>query len=89
MKLKKGFVLREVFGEKVILGEGIDAVNFGKLLALNETAAYMWEMASKMGDFTVEALAEGLCKEYDVTPEVAHRDVTAILEEWRQLGVAE
>ena len=36
MKIKKGFVLREVCGEHVIVGEGLGAVNFGKLLALNE-----------------------------------------------------
>ena len=30
MKIKKGFVLREVCGEHVIVGEGLGAVNFGK-----------------------------------------------------------
>ena len=38
MRIKKGFVLREVCGERVIVGEGLGAINFGKLLALNETA---------------------------------------------------
>ena len=33
MRLKKGFVLREVCGERVITGEGLEAINFGKLLA--------------------------------------------------------
>ena len=45
MKIKKGFVLREVCGEHVIVGEGLGAVNFGKLLALNETAAWLWKQA--------------------------------------------
>ena len=43
MRIKKGFVLREVCGERVIMGEGLGAINFGKLLALNETAAWLWE----------------------------------------------
>ena len=43
MRLKKGFVLREVCGERVIMGEGLGAINFGKLLALNETAAWLWQ----------------------------------------------
>ena len=34
MKIKKGFVLREVCSERVIMGEGLGAINFGKLLAL-------------------------------------------------------
>ena len=41
MNIKKGFVLREVCGEHVIVGEELGAVNFGKLLALNETAAWL------------------------------------------------
>ena len=57
MKIKKGFVLREVCSERVIMGEGLGAINFGKLLALNETAAWLWQQAQAMGDFTVEALA--------------------------------
>ena len=36
MKQKKGFVLRTVCGENVIVGEGLETVNFGKLISLNE-----------------------------------------------------
>ena len=89
MKLKKGFVLREVCGENVIVGEGLGAVNFGKLLALNETAAWLWKQAQAMGDFTVEALADKLCEEYDVTADEARNDVADILREWEQVGVVE
>ena len=87
MKIKKGFVLREVCGEHVIVGEGLGAVNFGKLLALNETAAWLWKQAQEMGEFTIEALAERLCEEYEVTPDDAQKDVAAILEEWEKVGV--
>ena len=58
MRQKKGFVLRDVCGEKVIVGEGLDTVDFGKLISLNESAALLWEKASKLGDFTVQDLAD-------------------------------
>ena len=89
MKIKKGFVLREVCGERVIIGEGLGAINFGKMLALNETAAWLWKQAQEMGDFTIEALAERLCEEYDVTPDEAKADVADIINEWQQVGVTE
>ena len=89
MKIKKGFVLREVCGEHVIVGEGLGAVNFGKLLALNETAAWLWKQAQEMGEFTIEALAERLCEEYEVTSDDAQKDVAAILANWREVGVVE
>ncbi len=87
MRIKQGFVLREVCGENVIVGEGLRAVNFGKLLALNESAAWLWKQAQEMGDFTVEALAERLCEEYDVTPDEARTDVAAIIADWQNAGV--
>ena len=87
MIIKKGFVLREVCGENVIVGEGLEAVNFGRLLALNETAAWLWKQAQAMGDFTIDALAEKLCEEYDVTNEVAQKDVATIVGQWQKEGV--
>ena len=89
MKIKKGFVLREVCGENVIIGEGLGAINFGKMLALNESAAWLWKKAVEMGDFTIESLAEKLCQEYDVTAEEALQDVTEIIGEWQKVDVIE
>lgn len=89
MKIKKEFVLRQVCGENVIVGEGLGAVNFGKLLALNETAAWLWQQARDMGDFTVEALADKLCEAYDVTAEQAHQDVADIIASWQSVDVIE
>ena len=89
MRIKEGFVLREVCGERVIMGEGLGAINFGKMLALNETAAWLWQQAQDMGDFTVEALAERLCEEYDVTADEAKADVAEMIADWQEVGVVE
>lgn len=87
MRIKKGFVLREVCGEKVIIGEGLRAINFGKLLALNETAAWLWKQAQEMGNFTIDSLAVRLCEEYEVEADTAHHDVAAIIDSWKSLDV--
>ena len=88
MRIKNGFVLREVCGEQVIMGEGVGALDFGKLLCLNETAAWLWQKASE-GDFTIESLADALCGEYDVSAEQAKNDVAAIVAEWQKVNVVE
>ena len=80
-------MLREVCGERVIVGEGLGAVNFGKLLVLNESAAWLWQQAQNMGDFTIESLAEKLCEEYEVTADEAKADVTDIIASWRSVNV--
>ena len=89
MKLKKGFVLREVCGENVIVGEGVETVNFGKLISLNESAAYLWKRATDMGDFTAQQLAEALQEEYEVNSEQALSDVERIITEWQKVGIVE
>ena len=89
MKIKKGFVLRTVCGENVIVGEGLDAINFGRMLCLNETAAWLWKQAQESDDFTAESLTQALCGEYDVTPEQALADVKETIDNWIKLGVIE
>lgn len=89
MRIKKGFVLREVCGEQVIMGEGVNALDFGRLLCLNETAAWLWNQASASEEFTVEGLADALCSVYDVTPEQARLDVEKIVNEWKKVNVVE
>lgn len=89
MKRKDGFVLREVCGEKVIVGEGLGAIDFGKLVSLNDTAAWLWSKAGEMGEFDTASLAESLCEVYDVSPETARADVEKLLNQWQDLGIVE
>jgi len=89
MKIKKGFLLREVCGKRVIMGEGLGAIDFGRMLCLNETASWLWKQAEEMSEFDVESLTERLCEEYDVTPDEALKDVTEIITEWQSLNLIE
>lgn len=89
MKLKKDFKLRQICGENIITAEGMQAIDFSKLVSLNETATFLWKEAEKQGEFTIESLAEALCKEYDVTEAQALADCQAIVSQWTQEGLAE
>ena len=43
MKTKKGFKLRTVCGENIIVAEGIENVDFSRIISMNETSAYLWK----------------------------------------------
>ena len=86
MRQKKGFVLRDVCGEKVIVGEGLETVDFGKLISLNESAAYLWKNIVDK-DFTADTLASLLQQEYEVDAETAMKDAQALLDEWTNVGL--
>lgn len=48
MKAKKGFKLRNVCGEHVIVAEGIDNVDFTNIISMNESSAYLWNEISSL-----------------------------------------
>ena len=86
MRIKNGFRLREICGTYVVVPEGLELVNFNKMLSLNETAAYLWkEVEGK--DFDAESLSKLLFEHYDVEEEVARRDAEALLAKWIESGV--
>ena len=89
MRIKPGFTLRRVGGQYTVMAQGTAAARFGCALQLSESAAWLWQEALQQGDFTVESLAEALCQEYDITPEDALSDVTALTAQWLQVGVAQ
>lgn len=89
MKLKSGFIMREVCAQKVIVAEGLEAVDFGHLISLNDSAATVWQIAQKQGDFTSESLAKEFCQYYDIDQNTAQNDISAIIDSWKKLGIVE
>ena len=89
MKQKDGFILRTVCGENVIVGEGLGTIDFGKLISLNETAAWLWRKAGEMGDFDIDGLTAALCEEYEVEQDQARADVTKMVAQWQEIGIVE
>ncbi len=88
MKIIKGFKLRKVAGEMIVSGESIAQINFNKLIALNESAAYLWGEVAE-SDFTVERLAELLVAKYEIDFQRALADATAVARSWAEVGLVE
>lgn len=88
MKIKKGFELRDICGEKVIIASGIENIDFNKMISLNESAAYLWQQVSDK-TFDADLLAQLLEAAYDVDHATATTDVQAIIQSWLEQGVVE
>ena len=86
MKFKSGFELRDVCGEKVVIAQGIENLDFSKLINLNESATLLWESFQNK-DFTVEDLANKLCEEYEVSFEQAQKDCEQLVTDWQHQGL--
>ena len=66
MKVKKGFNLREVCGEHIIVAEGDENIDFSNIISMNESSAYLWEEVQNRESFTVDSLVELLCNHYEI-----------------------
>ena len=88
MKIKKGFELREVCGEYIVVAYGRENINYNKVISLNESAAFLWKAIADK-DFTAEMLSSLLCEEYEVDAETAAKDAQALLDEWIRAGLTE
>lgn len=77
MKLKEGFLLREVAGQVVVLPTG-DELDLNMMITLNDTGKFLWEHLEE--ETTEEALVEALLGEYDVDKDTAAKSVAAFVQ---------
>lgn len=87
MKIKKGFVLRVVGGESVVVPVGEMSKQFHGMINLNETGAFLWRFFSE--EHSIEEGVDALCSEYDVEREIASADVQKFADVLTQNGFVE
>lgn len=88
MKIKKGFELRDVCGEQVIMAHGKENIDFSKIISLNETAAYLWNKVVG-SEFDEQQMVDLLTEAYEVEESVARADVKKLLAQWTENGLLE
>ena len=94
MKAKKGFNLREVCGEQIIVAEGKENLDFTNIISMNESSAFLWNSVQGK-EFTIEDLADLLVDNYMIdenTPldrERAKKDAQAMLDQWVEANIVE
>ena len=86
MRIVEGFRLRDIMGHATVIGEGVNQVDFNKLITLNATAAYLWEEFEGK-DFDQAVLADLLVKKYGIDESLAQKDSAAILDKWIEIGL--
>lgn len=88
MKTKKGFMLRDICGEKILVAEGEQNIDYCNIINMNESAAYLWE-AVQDTDFDADTLANLLTKEYEIDKDTALADSKMLISKWMEVGIVE
>ncbi len=87
MKIRDGFILREVSDQPVVVAVGAASEIFNGMIRLNDTSAFLFDLLKK--DRTEEDLVNALVEKYDVDEETAKKDVEDFIEVLAQPGIIE
>ena len=86
MKLKAGFILRQVAGQTVALPTEGD-IDLNTMITLNDTGAFLWERLQSGAD--ENALVAALLGEYDVDEATARASVQKFVGKLKDNGFLE
>jgi hypothetical protein len=77
-KIKAGFVTREVGNELVLVPLSGNVEQMNELFTMNETGKFIWENIDEQS--TLDDLAGKMVDAFEVSPEIAKRDLIGFLE---------
>lgn len=87
MRIKDGFVMRDVAGQAVAVATGDASKSFHGMIKLNSTGSKIWR-GIEAGD-NEAAISGNLANEYGIDPEQALADVKAFIARMREIGIVE
>lgn len=82
MKIKSGYMLREVAGYSVVVPIGMETLDFNGMINLNGTGAFLWKLLEDGA--TQEELLAKMLEEYEVEEAVAKQDISVFLDKLRE-----
>lgn len=77
MKIKSGFMLREIAGSWIVVPLGQRVVEFGGLMTLNESGALIWKKLESGAE--IDELVQMMLTEYNIDEATARADVQEIV----------
>jgi len=87
LKLKEGFLLREVAGQWVVVPLGERVVEFNGIMTLSESGALLWGKLKE--GTTEEELLQVLMAEYSVDEDIAKKDIQEFIQSIKDKGLIE
>lgn len=78
MKIKNGFMLREVASQTMVVAVGEASKTFNGIIRLNSTGKFLWENMQE--DTTKDQLVSKMTAEYDIDAATAEKDIDAFID---------
>ena len=87
MKIKKGFILRKVGEQNVVVAVGEASRSFNGIIRLNDSGRYLWEKLQ--GGITEQELLQAMLNDFDIDESTARSDIAAFVAKLKEAGLLE
>lgn len=87
MKIKKGFVVREIAGSSVVIALGAATKDFNGMIKLNEMGRYIWDLLSK--ELTSDQIVDNIIENYEIDRDTVEKDVNKFIETLQGANILE
>ncbi len=82
MKIKDGYILKDVAGEKIVIATGEQKLNFNGVMTFNSVGADVFNMLD--GTNSVEDIANKIAEDYGVSVERVKTDVENLIKKMKE-----
>ena len=87
MKIKEGFVVREIAGQSFIVALGNASKTLNGMIKLNETARFIWDMLASGAE--KDTIIPKMMDEYDVERDQLEADYDRLIATLQEAGIFE
>ena len=87
MKIKDGFILRNVAQTNIVVAVGNATLDFSGLMTLNDSGAFLWSLMQN--DITIDEMAAKMQEIYDIDLETAKSDIVDFVSILKGAGIVE
>ena len=88
MKIKSGFLLKEIAGSFVVVPVGQDLVDFSSMVTINETGAFLWKLLENGS--SADEMCQKLLSEYEgISKEDALNDINDFVNALKENNILE
>ena len=87
MRIKSGFLLREIAGTHIVVPIGERVIDFKGMMMLNDLGEFIWE--ELQNDRTFDDILDSILESYEVDTDTARADLEEFLVRMRKNGALE
>ena len=87
MKIKNGFVVREIAGQSVVVALGEASKSFNGIIKLNETGRVIWDKLSEGAE--KEDIVNAILAEYEIDGATVEKDVDSFVATLKENNILE